>query len=224
MQIRAILEAAAECLQEGIDVHPEIMVPQVCAAEELKRVRAMVDELRPEVEATLRREAARASSGRWSRSVRACMRAARTRRSRRVLLVRHQRPHAGHLLVLARGCREQVPAAVHRVRHPSRQPVRDAGRRGRRPADAARRRVGPRRAARPHVGICGEHGGQPEAIRFCHRRRPRLRLVLGPARAHCTARGGAGGARTKPRSGEACSTDAAAPSRAPTIAGRNESC
>ena len=29
MQIRAILEAAAECAKEGIDVHPEIMVPQV---------------------------------------------------------------------------------------------------------------------------------------------------------------------------------------------------
>jgi len=51
MQIRAILEAAAECVQEKIDVHPEIMVPQVCTVEELKRVRALVDEVLPEVEA-----------------------------------------------------------------------------------------------------------------------------------------------------------------------------
>ena len=51
MQIRAILEAAAECVQEKIDVHPEIMVPQVCTAEELKRVRALVDEVLPQVEA-----------------------------------------------------------------------------------------------------------------------------------------------------------------------------
>jgi hypothetical protein len=51
MQIRAILEAAAECTKEGIVVHPEIMVPQVCAAEELKRVKTMVDALQAEIEA-----------------------------------------------------------------------------------------------------------------------------------------------------------------------------
>src|SRR5210317_1546164 len=34
MQIRAVLEAAAECRVEGLDVHPEIMVPQVCTAQE----------------------------------------------------------------------------------------------------------------------------------------------------------------------------------------------
>ncbi len=39
MQIRAVLEATAECLKDGVDVHPEIMVPQVVTVEELKRVR-----------------------------------------------------------------------------------------------------------------------------------------------------------------------------------------
>jgi pyruvate,orthophosphate dikinase len=43
MQITAILEAAAECQQEGFDVHPEIMVPQVCTSQELKRVKSFVD-------------------------------------------------------------------------------------------------------------------------------------------------------------------------------------
>jgi pyruvate,orthophosphate dikinase len=46
MQIQAILEAAAECRQAGLDVHPEIMVPQVCTAEELVRVKAYVDEIK----------------------------------------------------------------------------------------------------------------------------------------------------------------------------------
>ena len=35
MQIRAILEATAECIKEGVDVHPEIMVPQVATPREL---------------------------------------------------------------------------------------------------------------------------------------------------------------------------------------------
>ncbi len=38
MQIRAILEAAAECAKKDVEVHPHIMVPQVCTAEELKYV------------------------------------------------------------------------------------------------------------------------------------------------------------------------------------------
>ena len=38
MQIQAILEAAAELIKEGLDVQPEIMVPQVCTAQELKWV------------------------------------------------------------------------------------------------------------------------------------------------------------------------------------------
>ena len=51
MQVRAILEAAAECTKEGLDVRPEIMVPQVCTAQELLWVRKIVDTVQAEVEA-----------------------------------------------------------------------------------------------------------------------------------------------------------------------------
>ena len=50
MQIQAILEAAADCQQAGIDVRPEIMVPQVCNAEELRQVKAYVEEIRQKIE------------------------------------------------------------------------------------------------------------------------------------------------------------------------------
>ncbi len=50
MQIRAVLEAAAECVKAGVPVNPEIMVPQVCTAKELEVVRAIVDTVRTEVE------------------------------------------------------------------------------------------------------------------------------------------------------------------------------
>ncbi len=43
MQIQAILEAAALCAKEGIEVHPEIMVPQVATVEELKRIKSYMD-------------------------------------------------------------------------------------------------------------------------------------------------------------------------------------
>ena len=41
------------------------------------------------------------------------------------------------------------------------------------------------RKARPDlkVGICGEHGGDPASIDFCHADRPRLRVLLAVPRA-----------------------------------------
>ncbi|MBI2316862.1 MAG: pyruvate, phosphate dikinase, partial [Betaproteobacteria bacterium] len=42
MQIQAILEAAALCAREGIEIYPEIMVPQVATVEELKRIHKKV--------------------------------------------------------------------------------------------------------------------------------------------------------------------------------------
>jgi pyruvate,orthophosphate dikinase len=50
MQIRAFLEAAAECIKDGISVQPELMVPQVCTVEELKQVTALVDQMGVQVE------------------------------------------------------------------------------------------------------------------------------------------------------------------------------
>ncbi len=50
MQIRGILEATAECQKEGVEVHPEIMVPQVGEVKELKAIKKVVDELQAEIE------------------------------------------------------------------------------------------------------------------------------------------------------------------------------
>ncbi len=50
MQIRAILEAAAELKAEGKDPHPEIMVPVTCDVNELDVVKKIVDRVSAEVE------------------------------------------------------------------------------------------------------------------------------------------------------------------------------
>jgi pyruvate,orthophosphate dikinase len=44
MQVRAVFEAAIEVAAEGISVVPEIMVPLVSHAEELRRERALIEE------------------------------------------------------------------------------------------------------------------------------------------------------------------------------------
>ena len=50
MQVQAILEAAAECQLAGVKANVEIMVPQVCTEVELRHVRAYVDELKEKIE------------------------------------------------------------------------------------------------------------------------------------------------------------------------------
>jgi pyruvate,orthophosphate dikinase len=50
MQVRAILEAAAELAREGVAVKPQIMIPQVAMAEELEAVKRIVDGVRADVE------------------------------------------------------------------------------------------------------------------------------------------------------------------------------
>ena len=50
MQIQAILEAALECAKRGIEVRPEIMVPQVITNQELAHVRQTVDKLTGDLE------------------------------------------------------------------------------------------------------------------------------------------------------------------------------
>jgi pyruvate,orthophosphate dikinase len=76
MQVRAILEAAAECNKEGFDVCPEIMVPQVCTRKELLWVRTIVDQVHADIEAQYNTKL-RFKFGSMIEVVRACMRAGR---------------------------------------------------------------------------------------------------------------------------------------------------
>ncbi len=44
MQVQAIFEAACRCVADGVDVHPEVMIPLVSVASELKLIRKTLDE------------------------------------------------------------------------------------------------------------------------------------------------------------------------------------
>jgi pyruvate,orthophosphate dikinase len=74
MQVRAILEAAADCTARGLNVSPRIMVPQVCTHEELRLVRKAVDQIHKEVEQASG-QPVRFQFGTMIEVVRACMRA-----------------------------------------------------------------------------------------------------------------------------------------------------
>ena len=74
MQIRSILEASARCLKRRIPVKPEIMVPQVITDQELKIVKLQVSEIQKEVE-ELYKVKLNFKFGTMIETVRACTRA-----------------------------------------------------------------------------------------------------------------------------------------------------
>ena len=122
---------------------------------------------------------------------------------RRVLLVRHQRPDADLPRPVARRCGAD-PRQLRASRRSSRS-IRSC----RSISDGVGElvRIGTERGrkARPDlkVGICGEHGGDPASIAFCHADRARLRVLLALPRAGRAPRRGAGrdqgeGSRTDP--------------------------
>ncbi|MDY6833179.1 MAG: pyruvate, phosphate dikinase [Chloroflexota bacterium] len=74
MQIRAILEAAAQALNEGIEVCPEIMVPQVCTSQELKWVHDIAAKVEREVQKSTKTKVSY-KFGSMIEVVRACLRA-----------------------------------------------------------------------------------------------------------------------------------------------------
>jgi pyruvate,orthophosphate dikinase len=167
MQIRAVLEAAALCLKDGVDVRPEIMVPQVVTVEELKRVRAMMDRLRPAVEAH-HGVKLQVKFGTMVEVVRACMRAARLAEVAEFFsfgtndltqatfsFSREDAENKFLPLYNETGILRDNPFEVLDVKGVGRlmQLAVEWGR-------------GARHDLR--IGICGEHGGHPESIRFCH--------------------------------------------------------
>jgi pyruvate, orthophosphate dikinase len=167
MQIRAILEAAADCAQKGIEVHPQIKVPQVCTAQELKKVKSYVDEVEEEISARYGHPVS-FKFGTMIEVVRACMRAESLAQEAEFFsfgtndltqatfsFSREDAENKFLPLYNQSGILQDNPFEVLDVKGVGKlmQIAIEWGRK-----------------SRPdlHVGICGEHGGHPSSIRFCH--------------------------------------------------------
>jgi len=167
MQIRAVLEAAANCLRSGIEVRPEIMVPQVCTAQELKLVRDYMAAVQHEVEITYGVRVP-CKFGTMIEVVRACMRAENLAEVAEFFsfgtndltqatfsFSREDAENKFLPMYNERGILQDNPFEV--------LDVKGVGRLMALAVDWGR-------ASRPglKVGICGEHGGHPASIHFCN--------------------------------------------------------
>ncbi|HEY7478466.1 MAG TPA: pyruvate, phosphate dikinase [Actinomycetota bacterium] len=167
MQVRAIAEAAAELRKDGRDPQVEIMIPLVATAPELRQTR---DELEPVVREVLDREGVELSHLEWGTMIelpRAAVTAAEIAETAEFFsfgtndltqtAYGFSRDDIGKFVALYEE-RRLVPAnpfvtvdvpGVGRL-------MRIACEEGRAANDAI------------HLGICGEHGGDPASVVFCH--------------------------------------------------------
>ena len=208
MQIRAILEAAGELIKAGKKAFPEIMIPVTCAVTEIDDQKEIVDRVYEEVCAKLGlkkipfmyryhdRDPARGAPGRQDG------------RDGGVLLLRHQRPHADDASVSrATTSAASCPTTSTNKILPG-DPFQTIDMDG--IGELIRMGIERGRSTRPDlkVGICGEHGGDAESVKFCHRDRHELRVLFAVPRAHRAPGGCPGGGR-----GKACGGDQEAPAK-----------
>ena len=167
MQIQAILEAVAELLKEGVQVQPEIMVPQVCTAQELKWVYQLAKKIQKEVEKQYEIEIP-FKFGTMIEVVRACMRAGRlaevadffsfgTNDLTQATFSFSREDAENKFLPLynQRKILQDNPFEVLDVKGVGRLMMITI-------------EWGRRTKPDLKIGICGEHGGHPESVEFCH--------------------------------------------------------
>ena len=167
MQIQALLEAVAECSREGIEVKAEIMVPQVVNWAELQRVHEYVEKVRTQVEEQYGSKV-NFKFGTMIETVRACMRAGRLTQvadffsfgtndltQATFSFSREDAENKFLPMYTETGILQANPFEILDYKGVGR--LMDIT-------------VTWGRKMRPDlkVGICGEHGGNPESIRFCH--------------------------------------------------------
>ena len=167
MQIRAVLEAAAECVREGIEVEPEIMVPQLATVEELKRIHSYVTRIHGEIEAVARVKVPY-RFGSMIEVVRACVRAARLAETAEFFSFGTNDLTQATFSFSREDAENKFLPGYFEAGILRDNPFEVLDEKG--VGELMKLAINAGRSKRPDlkVGICGEHGGDPTSIRFCH--------------------------------------------------------
>ncbi len=168
MQIRAILEAAAECTAKDLEVHPQIMVPQVCTAEELKLVKRTVDQVKAEVEEKSGHKL-NFRFGTMIEVVRACMRAESLAKQAEFFSFGTNDLTQATFSFSREDAENKFLPMYNQNGILKDNPFEVLDEKGVGKLMGLAVEWG--RSVQPDlsVGICGEHGGHPSSIAFCHK-------------------------------------------------------
>ena len=168
MQIRAILEGAAELIKEGKKALPEIMIPVVCDVAEFKNQAVLVKKIYPDVLAKYGLKKIPYMVGTMIEIPRAALLAERIAEEAEFFSF-----GTNDLTQMTYGFSRDdigafVPEYVEKKIIPV-DPFQILDQEG--VGQLIQFGVERGRKARPglKVGICGEHGGEPSSVMFCHR-------------------------------------------------------
>jgi pyruvate,orthophosphate dikinase len=167
MQIQAILEAAALCAREGIEIYPEIMVPQVATVEELTRIHSYVERIHKLVELTHSINV-KFKFGSMMEVVRGCLRAGRMAETAEFFSFGTNDLTQATFSFSREDAENKFLPAYNETGILQDNPFEVLDIKG--VGQLMKMAVDNGRKTRPDlkVGICGEHGGHPGSIHFCH--------------------------------------------------------
>jgi len=167
MQIEAILEAATHCAEQGVDVHAEIMVPQVITSQELGHVKDMTAQIIKRLEKQSGKKLD-FKFGTMIETVRACTRAWHLAESAEFFsfgtndltqavfsFSREDAENKFLPMYNEMGILQDNPFEVLDTKGVGKL-IKMAVKGGREKREGLK------------IGICGEQGGHPESIQFCH--------------------------------------------------------
>ncbi|MBU0593207.1 MAG: pyruvate, phosphate dikinase [Gammaproteobacteria bacterium] len=167
MQIQAILEAAALCAREGVEIYPEIMVPQVATVEELTRIHSYVERIHKLVELTHGINV-KFKFGSMMEVVRGCLRAGRMAETAEFFSFGTNDLTQATFSFSREDAENKFLPAYNETGILQDNPFEVLDIKG--VGQLMKMAVDNGRKTRPDlkVGICGEHGGHPGSIHFCH--------------------------------------------------------
>ncbi|HEV2192372.1 MAG TPA: pyruvate, phosphate dikinase [Nitrosopumilaceae archaeon] len=168
MQIRAICEAAAELVKEKVDVYAQIMVPQVGIVTELERIKKIYDGIKSDVESRYKIKL-KINFGTMLEVVRGCLTADEMAKTAEFFSF-GTNDLSQAVFSFSREDAEGkfLPEYLEKeilVENPFQSlDVNGVG-------SLMQIAIAKGRSIKPNleIGICGEHGGDPNSIKFCHK-------------------------------------------------------
>jgi pyruvate,orthophosphate dikinase len=167
MQVRAIIEAAVECDKEGIKVLPEIMIP---LTSELREYSVIQNECKAEIEKVFKEKnhSVKYKMGTMLELPRACIMAGEIAKEAEFFSFGTNDLTQTTFGLSRDDAGKFLPSYTQKGIYP-RDPFVSIDQDGVGFLMKHAIAEGKKASAGIHAGICGEHGGEPQSVEFCHR-------------------------------------------------------
>lgn len=168
MQIRAICEAAAELVKEKKEIHPQIMIPQVGSVNELNHIKRIYDEIKSNVEFKFGVKL-KINFGTMMEVVRACMTADELAQTAEFFSFGTNDLTQAVFSFSREDAEGKFLPEYFEKEIMVENPFQSLDANG--VGSLMQIAIFKGRSVKPNleIGICGEHGGDPESIKFCHK-------------------------------------------------------